>query len=256
MYVKSFFKYQNSYLDEKELKKLLKPLTNMDLRRISKFNLLSIYGSLNTIQSIDFSKNCSIYIATHSGCIDETYKVINELKENNPVMPFDFLNINTNNTGFYISKALDLNSLSYTISSNHLSFERAIELAFIDYKNKINIDFLIGFVESSTNNIPNQVIQKDDISNWIYFDSNKLKSFMNIKSISFFDNIDELNSYLDSLKTRSFVINIANKDNLKSLKTIDLSSITHGDIFYILENNLVNISYISISGNNAYLFEF
>lgn len=257
MYIKSFFKYQNECLDEKEYKKLLKPLTSMDLRRISKFNLLSLYGSLNCLKNIKFSKSCSIYIATNSGCIDETFKVLDELKKINPVMPFDFLNINTNNTGFYISKALNLDALSYTISSNELSLERALELAFNDYKNGIQKNFLIGYCESSSKNIPNQTLDTLDYSSWICFDNIKENSISKIKSIKYFSNLDEINFYLKDKNYENIVLNSFSKEFLDELDLDENKVNIEFDIFSIFENNLKNSIYIALDNKKrAYLIYF
>lgn len=257
MFIKSFFKYQNECLDEKEYKKFLQTLTNMDLRRISKFNLLSIYGSLNCLKGINFSRSCSIYITTNSGCVDETFKVLCELKENNPVMPFDFLNINTNNTGFYISKALDLDALNYTISSNDLSFERAFELAFYDYQNSIENSFLIGFVESSSKNIPNQAINSLDCSSWVYFDSKPNSSISKIEEIKYFANILEINDYLKDKNYENIVLNSFTKEFLNELN-LDKNRVNiNFDIFSIFEKRVKNCIYIALdSRKKGYLFLF
>lgn len=256
MYIKSFYKYQNEFLDEKEYKKLLKPITNMDLRRISKFNLLSIYGSLNTLKDINFSKSCSIYLATNSGCIDETYKVLSQLKENNPIMPFDFLNINTNNTGFYISKALELNASSYTVSST-LSFERALELAFNDYKNGTQKNFLTGYCESSLGATPNQEENSFDNSSWIYFDDIKTNSISKIEDIKYFSNLDEINFYIKDKNYENVVLNSFLKECKNDINISKNSNIFLGDIFLIFENRLENSVYIAIdSKKRAYLIEF
>ncbi|WP_419678073.1 hypothetical protein ACN2EN_01480 [Aliarcobacter lanthieri] len=257
MYIKSFFKYQTSYLDEKEYKKLLKPLISMDLRRVSKFNLLALYGSVNILNSKNFDKNLFIYVATNLACIDETYKVLCEIKDKNPIMPFDFLNINTNNTGFYISKALEIDANSYTISTNDLAFERALELAFFDYKNGVQKSFLIGSVENSSQNIPNQSSSYFDNSSWIYFDNKEENSLSKIKTIKYFTNIDELNFYLCDLQYDNIILNDRAKEFLNELN-IDKNSLnSEFDIFSIFEKDLKNSIYIAFdSKKRAYLINF
>jgi len=257
MYIKSFFKYKNIYSDEKEYKKILKTLISMDLRRISKFNLLALYGSVHTLNNTDFDKNLFIYVATNSACIDETYKVLYEIKNKNPIMPFDFLNINTNNTGFYISKALELYANSYTISTNDLAFEKALQLAYFDYENKIQNSFLIGFVESSSQNIPNQNMYSFDNSSWVYIDDKKTNSLSRIEDIRYFTNIEELNLYLSHLKIENIVLNSIAKEFLYELN-IDKNLLhLEYDIFSIFEKTLKNSVYISLdSQQRAYLIIF
>lgn len=224
MYIYSVFRHTSEFLDEKEYRKLLKQLTSMDLRRVSKFNLLSLYGSLSSLKEVDFSKKLSIYVATPSACIDETYKVLSELKNNNPIMPFDFLNINTNNTGFYISKALELDASSYIISST-LAFERALEFAYNDFKNGIESSFLIGFVESSSLNIPSQALSKLDSSSWLYINNTQLPKATKIKSLRYIVNLDDIGL----LKHKNIILNsFANS-------FLDIKDALIGDLFFALE---------------------
>lgn len=141
MYIKSIFKVEDDYKEDKEYKRFLKESVSFDLRRVSKLNLLAIYGAVNCLKNINYDKNLSIYTSTNNGNIEETYKVLNELKDANPIMPFDFLNINTNNTGFYISKAINSKGNNYTISSNELSFEKTLQTIFLNIKVTMQIVF-------------------------------------------------------------------------------------------------------------------
>ncbi|NCB13346.1 MAG: hypothetical protein EOM78_17125, partial [Erysipelotrichia bacterium] len=126
MYIKYFFKHETPSKSEKDYKALLKEITTLDVRKISKLNLLAIYGAIKTLKDKEHKKDLSLYAASNFACIQETYKILQELKSQNPVMPFDFLNINTNNMGFYISKALNTMGNNYTISSDYLSFEKTL----------------------------------------------------------------------------------------------------------------------------------
>jgi len=258
MYIKSFFKYQEDEKDEKEYKKLLKPIISLDLRKISKFSLLALYGSSKVTKDIEFDKNLSIYVATNSACIDESYKSLHELKNHNSIMPFNFLNINTNNTGFYISKALDLQANSYTISANNFSFEKALELAYNDFINKTQNNFLIGFVESSScNNALYREKNMFDNSSWLYIGNNKNNSIAKLKKVKYFKNIKELNNYLVDLKFNNIVLNNYAKEFLEELQIDKSSSIFEGDIFFIFENNLKNSLYIALNEKKrAYVFYF
>lgn len=225
MYINSIFRYTSEFLDDKEYKNLLKPLTSMDLRRVSKFNLLSLYGSLSCLREVDFSKKLSIYVATSSACIDETYKVLSELKNNTPIMPFDFLNINTNNTGFHISKALNLDALSYTISTNELSFERALEIAYNDFKNGMQSSFLVGSVESSSINIPSQNLSKLDNSSWLYISDASSQNSIKIVSLKFITDIDDLMVF----KHKNTIL------NSYASSFLDIKDAPIGDLFFALE---------------------
>lgn len=201
MYIKSYFSYEDIEKTDKEFKSMLKELISLDTRKLSKLNLLALYGSSSCLKNINYEKELSLYIASHFACINETFKVLKEIKNKNPIMPFDFLNINTNNMGFYLSKALNFLGNSYTISSEFLSFEKAIYTAFLEYKNGINSSFLIGDVDSALKDLPysknlSQIQNNltNDISSWIYFENSSKNSIAKIEDILYFSSFDELNS--------------------------------------------------------------
>ncbi len=254
MYIKSFFKYQNSYLDDKEYKKLLKSITDFDLRRISKFNLLALYGSINATKDIDLDKNPTIYIATNNACVDEIYRVLKELKDTNDVAPFDFLGINTNNTGFYISKALGINALSYTISSSDLILEKSLELAFNDYKNSVSNSFLIGLTDSSMQNISQDGSKTQDNSSWLYLDGTKDGSKALIKDLKFFSSLDHLNLHLQTISYKNIILNAPTKELSDEILINKNSNLLFGDIFFAIEHTHKNSLYIATnSKRRSYL---
>ncbi len=70
-------------------------------------------------------------------------------------MPFDFLNINSNNVSFYVSQALESKGKNMVLTSHDLSFEKALELALFDLEIDEVKDALIGNVDESLDGINN-----------------------------------------------------------------------------------------------------
>ncbi len=222
MYIKYFFKHETPSKSEKDYKVLLKEITSLDVRKISKLNLLAIYGAIKTLKDKEYKKDLTLYAASNFACIQETYKILQELKSQNPVMPFDFLNINTNNMGFYIQKALGSSGDSYGIASGFLSFERALFMAFLEYKNGIKKEFLVGEIDSALQNLPNLERFKNidnninnDISNWFYLSSNPSKT--KISQVHFFKTLDELNLFLTPLEYGVVALNFFAQKYIDSL---------------------------------------
>jgi len=271
MYIKSIFKVEDDYKEDKEYKRFLKESVSFDLRRVSKLNLLAIYGAVNCLKNINYDKNLSIYTSTNNGNIEETYKVLNELKDANPIMPFDFLNINTNNTGFYISKAINSKGNNYTISSNELSFEKTLQTIFFEYKSNYANSFLIGYIDESLKNIPQSQlknIQKDslllkDNSSWLYIDSVKDNCIAKLELVEYFQNLSDLNNFLNSIHFDMVALNKFAQNQIEDLNIRsslvknfeNLSSIS--DIIDMLNSDFNNSIFISIDENNrAYLINF
>ncbi len=214
MYIKSFFNYESHEKTEKEYKVLLKDLISLDTRKLSKLNLLALYGSSMCLKDVSYKKDLSIYISTHFACINEIFKVLSELKQSDSIMPFDFLNINTNNMGFYLNKALALHGDSYTITSEFLSFEKALYTAFLESKNGINSSFLVGEVDSSLSRLHDCANLSDfssnitnDISTWFYLQKDSKDTIAKLEEVSYFSSLAEINLFLKSCKYKTIFLN-------------------------------------------------
>ncbi len=270
MYIKYFFKHETPSKSEKDYKALLKEITTLDVRKISKLNLLAIYGAIKTLKDKEHKKDLSLYAASNFACIQETYKILQELKSQNPVMPFDFLNINTNNMGFYISKALNTMGNNYTISSDYLSFEKTLYTIFLEYKNRVNSSFLVGEVDSSLENLPylgdlstfeNNI--SNDISSWIYFDDISNNSIAKLEFVKYFYSIDDLNNFLktqkyDAISLNSFATKFKDELNIDNslIKTYQ-NFFSSSNIINLLNDEFKNSIFISLDNKKrAYLFYF
>ncbi|MFY9089687.1 hypothetical protein [Arcobacter aquimarinus] len=276
MYIKSIFKQINENQPAKFYRDELKSICKLNLRRNSKFNIMSIYGALNCLKDIKYKENLSIYIASEYGCVEDLVKVLEQINdEDSMLMPFDFLNVNTNNTGFLVAQALNTLGNNVNISSEDLSFEKAFELAYFEFTTKNIKDILIGGVDESVENICNHnsiihnlenFISKDG-SSWIYINDEKENSIAKIESFDFFTNIQELNKHLQTLDYDNVGLNQYAKKYQSELEINKNLIFKNQDNFYgttsasdiidILNENKNSSIYISLdSKKRAYLFYF
>lgn len=163
--MKKFF-YENESKSIGFYKDLLKNMSDINLRRISKFNLLALFGALKCLENVSYSKNLNIYMITKLSTFSTVIKVLQDQKENNPVMPFDFLNINSSNSAYYIASAINTCGLNMVLTTKNCKLEDGLKLAKLDLELGDAKEALIGLVDESSNEILND--NSKDISKWIY----------------------------------------------------------------------------------------
>lgn len=273
MYIQSVFKQINENQPAKFYRDEIKSICKLNLRRNSKFNIMAIYGALNCLKDTLYKDNLSIYIASEYGCVEDLIKVLEQINnEDSMLMPFDFLNVNTNNTGFLVAQALNTLGNNVNITSEDFSFEKAFELAYFEFNTKEVKDILIGGVDESVENINNHnsiihnlenSISKDG-SSWIYINDKKENSIAKVEFFDFFTNIKELNAYLKTIEYNIVGLNQYAKkyqDELNINKNLIFKNqdnfygtISAGDIIDILNEKKETSIYISLdSKKRAYL---
>lgn len=276
MYIKSIFKQVNEKQSAKEYRDQLKSMCKLNLRRNSKFNIMAIYGALNCLEDIEYKNNLSIYIASEYGCVEDLLKVLEQINsEDSMLMPFDFLNVNTNNTGFLVAQALNTLGNNVNITSEDFSFEKAFELAYFEFNTKEIKDILIGGVDESVEDISNhnsiihnlENSSSKDGSSWIYINDKKENSIGKIKSFEFFTNINELNNYIKTVDYKIIGLNQfarkyqneldINKDLIFHNQDNFYGTTSASDIIDILNEKKESSIYISLdSKKRSYLFCF
>lgn len=253
MYVHKTYSINNENLNIKEYKKQLKEISKINLRRSSKFNILAILGALQCTKEQSFSENMGIYIASEYGPITSVKKVLEQISNDEIVMPFDFLNINSNNVSFYVSQALNSNGKNMLLTSHDLSFEKALEIALFELETKEVDDILIGSVDESLEDIENynkhisntQSLFSKDTSSWLYINNIKKDAICKIDSLKIFYNIEELNKELE--RTQTAFINL----NQYATSNLDKLNIDEDKVFLIKEKNIHSASNIVHSLKNT-----
>lgn len=203
MYIKAFFKHHTKSKPIKEYKDLLKDLTNMNLRRTSKYNALAIYGALKCVKNIDIPHNLDIYSSSEHGAIKDISVVLEELNSQfQTIMPFDFLAISSSNIGFYISKALDSVGNNISITSKGTSFIKAIELAYNTLQSNNSQDILVGYIDEALDELNHEEITANkeqfsyDKSYWVFLSNNNENALLKIDSLDIFNDLDKLEEKL------------------------------------------------------------
>jgi len=275
MYIHSTFKQIEEIKSVSHYKKQLKTLSKINLRRSSKFNIIAVYGALKCLDDISYDENLSIYMASEYGCTQDMLKVLTQVNtKDDMVMPFDFLNVNTNNVGFFISEALNTTGKNINITSQDLSFEKAFELAYYDLLFKECREALIGGVDESLDDIidNNKLIHNlenkktKDGTSWIFISSQKTNAIAKIKKLEIYKNIEELNADLKTICYDKISLNQyakkyqsdldINKELILEQKDEFYGTSSAGYIINLLtyNNELLHISLDS--KNRAYLFLF
>lgn len=216
MYIRSTHKQINSIQATAIYKKQLKEISKINLRQSSKFNVMAVLGALKCLKDISYNENLAIYTASEYSCINNMLNVITQVNTDDDfVMPFDFLNINTNNAGFFISEALGTHGHNINVTSEDVSFEKAFELAYFDLASNQSKEVLIGGVDESLEEIisDNELIHNlenakiNDGSCWVFVTPEKLNAIAEIKEIQIYSNIEELNSKLRTVNCDKISLN-------------------------------------------------
>ena len=186
-------------------KQKLATLCKINLRRANKFNLLAVFGALSCVQNQPLSTNLGIYLATEHGPVESLTNVLEQVtKEGGVVMPFDFLGINTN-ASFYIAQALNASGKHMVLTSHHLSFEKALQLAYFDLTHNEVDAVLVGKVDASLCFIDPHDKNNYDESCWLYANREPEKAIAKIEKIEEFASVEAMqNVYGAQVSTASF----------------------------------------------------
>lgn len=241
MYIHSTYKQIEEIKPVGYYKKQLKELSKINLRRSSKFNVIAVYGALKCLDNIPYSKNLSVYIASEYGCTQDMLKVLTQVNtKDDIVMPFDFLNVNTNNVGFFISEALETTGTNINISSQDMSFEKAFELAYYDLLFKESQEVLIGAVDESLDDVinENELIHNvenkktKDGTSWLFLSAEKNNAIAKIEKLEIYENIEKLNAALETISYDKISLNQYAKKYQNSLNIKKKFIIKQKDEFY------------------------
>ncbi len=261
MYIHSTYKFINSNTDVKEYRKELKELSKINLRRSSKFNVLAVLGALKATKDIDLSQNLGIYVASEYGPINDVYKLLQTInEENNIVMPFDFLNINSNNVSFYVSQALNAKAKNMLLTSQCLSFEKSLQLALFDLEIEEVKDILIGGVDESLEEIKDyekyinfaKKTESKDGTCWLYLNNNSENALGKITKIEEFYSLEELLSKKNKEYSKITLNHFALADK-KLISKLPQEKVFISEDFYACEGALRVVELLEFKGEHLYI---
>lgn len=261
MYIHSTYKIINSNKSVKEYRKELKEISKINLRRSSKFNILAVLGALRATKDINLGQNLGIYIASEYGPINDVYKLMQTInEENNIVMPFDFLNVNSNNVSFYVSQALNAKGKNMLLTSQYLSFEKSLQLAQFELEIDEISDILIGAVDESLDevkdyekyvNFANNQTSKDG-SCWLYLNNDSSNSLGEITNIQEFSSSEELLKNIKSTYSKIALNQFAQNDE-NTVSKLDNNKIIDSKDFFGSEGALRVLDLLEYKGEHLYI---
>jgi hypothetical protein len=136
--------------DINSLKRELGKYTQEPFRRVNRFILLALLGARQCIHRQILETDTAVYLTTEHGNLGETAEVLDEIYAARSLpKPFGFINTMSNTAAFYLAQNLCIRGRNITVSSQHLSFERGLELLKVDFARGAETSALIGGVDES-----------------------------------------------------------------------------------------------------------
>jgi len=161
LYIKAVSSYRSD-VDNVDIKQALKTQYKMDTRRKDAFMLLAIFGAKKLNDNVVMNANDELYITSgvgNIGIVKKTY--ISVIKENECMMPFDFLNMLGNTTSYYVADSLGIKGKnSFQISNSFTFFNTLVSIyasLYASLKSSKN-DAILGSVDINIE--PQEILQR------------------------------------------------------------------------------------------------
>lgn len=133
------------------LKEELSRYTQEHFRRVNRFILLALLGVHQCIHQHPLETGTAVYLTTEHGNLGETADVLDEIYTARSLpKPFGFINTMSSTAAFYLARNLGIRGRNITVSSQHLSFERGLELLRVDFARGVESSALIGGVDEAS----------------------------------------------------------------------------------------------------------
>ena len=181
MYIHCFSSYTGEpNVDVQWLKSEITHYTPVNFRRANRFILLTLLGACQCIHGRSLAPDTAVYLTTEHGNLGETATVLDEIYTAHSLpKPFGFINTMSGTATFYLAQTLGMRGRNITVSSQHLSFERGLELLELDFAGGLERSALIGGVDEASPSGENtgQGNHRDwrmaDGSGWFYVKSER-----------------------------------------------------------------------------------
>ena len=140
-----------AHTDTNYLKEEIRRYTKENFRRVNKFILLTLLGARQCTNTHTLDADTAIYLTTEHGNLGETADVLDEIYAISSLpKPFGFINTMSSTAAFYLAQNLGIRGRNITVSSQHLSFERGLELLKVDFSGGLERSALIGGVDEAS----------------------------------------------------------------------------------------------------------
>jgi hypothetical protein len=193
------------------LKNELSRYTDEYFRRVNKFILLSLLGARQCIHERTLASDTAVYLTTEHGNLGETAAVLDEIYADHSLpKPFGFINTMSSTAAFYLARNLGIRGRNITISSQHLSFERGLELLKVDFAGGAERSALIGGVDEAS--LSRTALEENadhrcrvvDGSSWLYITPEKNGACGAVTEIRSFCDGPSCNNWVGRRETTPF----------------------------------------------------
>lgn len=135
------------------LKEEIRRYCRETFRRGNRFILIALLGALRCVNRQTLEADTAVYLTTEHGNLGETAAVLDEIYTARSLpKPYGFINTMSNTAAFYLAQNLALRGRNITLSSQHFSFERGLELLETDFARCAEKSALIGGVDVASRN--------------------------------------------------------------------------------------------------------
>jgi hypothetical protein len=162
------------------LKEEIRRYTQENFRRGNRFILLSLLGARQCIQQRSLEADTAVYLTTEHGNLGETAAVIDEIYTGHSLpKPFGFINTMSGTAAFYLAQNLGIRGRNIIVSSQHVGFERGLDLLQTDFAQAAERSALIGGVDEASlyrgerGGLEQRGWRMVDGSGWFYVKSEK-----------------------------------------------------------------------------------
>jgi len=203
-------------MDVSALKEDLKEYTDYFFRRVNKFIILSLMGVHRCTHALHPGESIAVYLCTENGNLGDTENVLHQLyHENSFPKPFNFINTMSNTASFYVAQSLKSRGRSITVSSKNVSFERGLELAWVDFEMKNITEALIGGVDEAVYSREHFAKKYDvqyhdlrlvDGSSWLYLTALGDEAIGEISDIKTFDDRNDAFRWIKGLQAAGPIV--------------------------------------------------
>jgi hypothetical protein len=152
MYIHNFSAYAGEpTVDVQWLKEEISRYTRVNFRRGNRFILLALLGACQCIHGRSIAADTAVYLTTEHGNLGETAAVLDEIYTAHSLpKPYGFINTMSGTAAFYLAQTLGSQGRNITVSSQHLSFERGLDLLKLDFAAGAERSALIGGVDEAS----------------------------------------------------------------------------------------------------------
>jgi hypothetical protein len=161
--------------DVNSLKEEIRRYTQENFRRGNRFILLTLLGARQCIHRHSLEADTAVYLTTEHGNLGETAAVLDEIYAAHSLpKPYGFINTMSSTAAFYLAQNLGIRGRNITVSSQHVSFERGLDLLKADFSGGAERNALIGGVDEASLSAADRGDQKHhgwrmvDGSGWFY----------------------------------------------------------------------------------------